>query len=322
MQTALYRKALSHSWRLAWKHVWLWPLGLFASMLGQMGIFDLLAKAGAGVSNFVVIPSWLSAPKLTVLLFVQLGLPLEGWIWLILLFVILFGLFIGFVFVAVVSQGALVDMTARSKISRKKTFPAVEKSWHTGVYHFWTLLGINILRKVVLIIVFLSVALTATSVASATSSLNIVLFFISFFLAIFIGMIISLMLVYAVGYVVVEKYTFSQSISGAWRLFHDHPLVSIEVGLVLLFANVVVAVITIFGIFLLFLPAIILWFVGVLAGSYLAFSIAFFIGVMASILYVMLVGSVFTVFTTSTWTYLFMHMHKNGVKSRIMHWLR
>lgn len=323
MKTPLYRQALAHSWRLAIKHTWLWPLGLFAALLGQMGMVDLLFKASAGISEYPRIPAWLFIPDMVRTGFdaFRAALPPEGWTWLILLLVILLALFATIVFVAVVSQGALVDMAARS-VKKRKRFPDVAASWHVGVSHFWRIFFINILKKIVLgaTAVFILWA-GASMVDPATMTVSYV-FYILFFLALLIGMVLSFLLVYAVGYVVVEEYPLFKSICAAWKLFLEHPLVSLEVGFLILFANVAVMLIALFGTLLLFLPAMILFFVTVFTGSIVPFGIGLFMGFLFATFFIIFLGSVFAVFTTSTWTYLFMHMHKKGIASRFLHLFR
>ena len=70
-----------------------------------------------------------------------------------------------------------------------------------------------------------------------------------------------------------------------------------------------------------FLPTLISWFVALLTANANLWTAGLIAGAFFFVLFVIFVGSVFTVFTTAVWTYLFMAMHHVGVKSRILHWL-
>jgi hypothetical protein len=322
MKKPIYREALAHGWRLAWKHSWLWPLGLFAALLGQMGMVDIIMKAVSGVSASPALPGWTALPEYIRVSFFEFraALPVEGWSWLILLLVILLLFTVVFVFVSIVSQAAIVDIAALA--TKRKKFPDVSEAWHRGVEHFWPLFFVNLIKKLCIGGTGLLIFLAARGLVADPTAGGALLFVFLFLLALVFGIALSFLLVYAVGYIVVEKYGFFEAIAGAWKLFIEHPLVSLEVGIIILFFNIVLAIAMLFGLIILFVPAFILWFVTLLSGSAAPFVAGFFIGILMSLFFIMFLGAVFAIFTTSTWTYLFMKMHKVGIKSRILHWFR
>ena len=82
----------------------------------------------------------------------------------------------------------------------------------------------------------------------------------------------------------------------------------------------VLALAVLFGMMILFLPTLISWAIVNVTGSLSLWFVGLMVGVGLNALFIMLVASVFSVFIISTWTYLFMKMHKTGVKSRVMHY--
>jgi len=67
-----------------------------------------------------------------------------------------------------------------------------------------------------------------------------------------------------------------------------------------------------------FFPTLLLWFIAVLTGKAVLFTLGMVIGGAFFLLFVFLLWSFFQVFTVSVWTYLFMKMHKEGVRSRVI----
>jgi hypothetical protein len=322
MKTPLYRQALSHGWRVAWKHAWLWPFGMFAAFLGQMGLLDYLSHITLASSDYAVYPAWLSFPRLFSATTgggaVSIGF--EQWVWLFWLALLLFGIVALFVFTMVVSQGMIVHMSARA--SKRKSLPAIGPSWQVGITHFWRVLFLNMLKQAFLIGLALSVGYATLNMIQEPSMFDTFIFFSVFLLAGLVGIVASFLLVYAIGYVIVEEYRFVEAVRSAWRLFTSHWLVSMEVGLIILALNVFAVLVVFLGLFVLFFPTILLWFVSAVTGVTVLYTIGVFMGLSLFILFVAFVSSVFTIFSTSVWTFLFMKMHKHGIGSRVHHWLK
>ena len=323
MSSPLYRQALSHSWRLAWQHKSLWVFGMFAAFLGQMGFLELISRtsltAATRLSPFGLAGSIWAMVKAFVTADVEWQMPLDAWAWLGWLVGSVGGIFLLLLFVSVVSQGALIEATAFSV--RKKNLPDVGRCWHMGVKHFWSLFLINIFRWVIFCGLVLVVSIAALNVLLIGNFADAVLFILLFILATAVGMVLSFLVVYSAAYVVVEEKKLGKAIEHAWRLFLDHWLVSIEVGIIVLFLNIVVGVVVLLGFMLTFLPTLISWFIALLTSNANLWTAGLIAGAFFFVLFVIFVGSIFTVFTTAVWTYLFMAMHHVGIKSRMLHWL-
>ncbi len=319
MKTPLYKQAFSHSWKLAWKQHVLWPLGLFAAALGQMGIVDFLTQSWFTARGYRPGEGWMLIFTLIKEGILNGSVPSRflGWALLILLVCLTLGIL--FLFVSVVSQGALVDITAHT-IKRKKTLD-VGKSWHVGVGHFWKVLFVNVLKKTILLFIGLTVAAASLPLLLSTGG-SPGLFLLVFLLASVVGIIVSFLAIYTIGYIVVEEYSIIEAVVAAWRLFVEHWLVSIEVGLFLFLLNIAVAFLVIVGLFVSLVPAFFAYLFALLFSSGTIFAFGVAISATLFLLVLFLMASVFSVFVISTWTYLFMQMHKTGLKSHVLHWLR
>jgi hypothetical protein len=322
MKTPLYRQALAHSWNLAWKHKWLWPVGLFAALLGQMGVveyFSVVSSVSQNIRPYQFINSlWRILGDMEISGFIFL--PYKSIFGIFIILMLFSAIAFIIIYIAVVSQGTLIHASAKSV--NKKSLPEVEASWHAGAGHFWRLLALNILKKVVIFLLGACLVWCTYNAIVHNSFLNIMCFLLVFVFACLAGLFISFYVIYAAGYVVVEEYSLWNSLKSAWRLFIGHWLVSLEVGFILMFLNLLLGLVVLFAIFLIFIPNIVLWIISGLIGSSLLFAFSAIVSFFVFLIFLLFIGSLFTIYTTSVWTYLFMEMHKKGVASRVFHWFK
>ena len=247
------------------------------------------------------------------------AIPLTVMSFSVWVLVVLAGLLVVGLFVSTVAQGALIYLGARSTALVKIPTTSA-KAWHVGVRFFSPLLVINLLKKVILLVVGLCVVWLTGYAAIAHSALISFATVIVYILAFIIGMIVSFLAVYTGGYVVVGEYRLKDAIVAAWNMFCAHWLVSLEVGAILLLCNVLLGFFALFSFFFFVIPALIFWVIGLILHTSTLFLIAFFVCTISFLLFVIFLGSLFTVFSTTTWTYLFMHMHEHGIVSRLLAW--
>lgn len=326
MKEPTYRDAAKVSWQLAWHHKSLWLFGLFAAFLGQMGVVELITKVSLVAGNIYTPSVWIYIWRLFSYIYTgdlggNLNFSTDVWVSIFWLIVILVGFGLLLVFVSVVSQGAIVRAVALYTRSPKK-FPNTSDAWHHSHKHFWRLLALNILRKVIVVSIIVFVGWATANAMIEPSKADIMLFLILFVVGAALGMVLSFWLIYAVGYIVVEEYRLTEAVRAAWRMFTNHWLVSIEVALILFVINIGVMILAVLGLYTFFLPSLLLWFIAIFLNSQGLFMFGIVVGLGLFSLFIMFVGSIFTVFTTSIWTYLFMKMHKEGLKSRLLHWIK
>jgi hypothetical protein len=323
MKEPLYRDAVRFGWTFAWKNKFLWIYGLLAALLGQLGMFDMLGKTGRAIAHaaagevrldFFRFPGGRMLPGISQFV----GNP--GLAWLLWVFILGAGVAAALTVLAVVSQGALIHAAARGK--HGKDLPADSREWHAGVAHFWRLLFLNALKKITIILLSVLVGWAAYAAALSSGIGDFFLFLALFVLCVAVGMAVSFFVLYAACYVVIEEHGLADALQSAWALLKQHWLVSLEVGCVFLILNMLLAAAGMLGFFLLLVPATLLWFLAFFIGNSVLFGIGMVFLLFCFIAFVMALGAVFTVFSTTTWTHLFLHMHRYGVRSRLMHWLK
>lgn len=319
-----YKEALSHGWEIARKHKLLWIFGFFATFLGQMGILDLLVNVFLSIDRGVVAyAAWYDLPALFNTLKIaaaQLPLGVTGWAWVVWLGAFFLGIKILAIFISVTSQAALVHGVHQSmKRSRSKKPIDTDKAWHAGTGHFWPVFAINVVRRLSIVLIALLLGLVAIAFAQTAFVGSGLLFFVFFCLALFIGMALSFLAIFAVGYVVLEEQSFVQAMKSSWDLFHRHMVVSLEVGLLLLLLNVIGTLFAAVAVMLFVAQMSVFWALTLYFQSALVWSIGYVLGAFILLVLFAAIGTILTVYTTSVWTYLFVKMHKKGLKSRVLH---
>lgn len=322
MKEPLYRDAVRFGWQFAWRNKFLWMYGLFAALLGQLGMFDMLAKAASAVGHAAAGGARLYFFRFPERMFsgVNEFVGSPGIAWILWIFLLGAGLAAALTVLAVVSQGALIHAAGRGK--HGADIPADSREWRAGVAHFWRLLFLHAFKKITILLLAVLVGWAAYAASVSSAIGDFFLFLALFLVCVVVGMAASFFTLYAACYVVIEEYGLGDALGASWRLLKRHWLTSLEVGFLFLVFNAALAAVGMIGFFLMLVPAALLWFLAFFVGNSLLFGIGIVFLLFCFIAFVMALGSVFTVFSTTTWTHLFLHMHRYGVASRLMHWLK
>ena len=302
-----YREALGHAWKLTWHHKSLWVLGLLSIFLGQFGLSNFLGQL---ISKLVFADaSWWPASWGALHIVSPDQFLWFSWISFIVAALIMF------VFAAsVCAEGALIATAVH--YFNVRTILNLHSAWRQGVKHFWRILGINILEKLLLSLI-LWVLIESVSVVSSISIMGFFLEILVIAVGIFLALTISTVAIFTLGYTMVDNQGLIDALSQGWHLFRRHVFVSFELSVMLLLCNALVFAALWFGSFLVLIPS---FFISLAAGftGYLTFlSISVVAYVFLFVLAVAFLGAIFNAFTTSAWMYLFMHMYHEGLGSRL-----
>ena len=316
MKEPTYRQTLGYAWNVVWHNKSLWILGLFSVLLGQLGFSDVFGKFWS-IADFGLTGQGIILPPL-------LKLNLSGDLWSVLGIIWLGGiclsLLILLVFLAVTSQGALISYTA--EWFKTKKHQKLSKPWGHGLKHFWSILLVNVARKIVLFLLLLGFAFAANYfLVSQTLSQGFV-FALSLAVVLFLSLFISIISVYTLCYVVVDGKGLASAIKKGWALFSRHMLVSLEMGVLLVLLNFLLVTAIVVAGFFAFLPAVLIWVAAGFSNIVALAAAGLALGIFLLLVFMVLIAGFFNAFTTSAWVFLFMKMHKEGVPSRMIHFFK
>lgn len=307
-----YREALRDAWHLVWRHKILWIFGILSVVFSRLGISNFVGQIVAldqnsffrqDYSNFFSIDFWQPL--------------ISGWsLWLFLLVAAVGVLAI---LLSVAAEGALIS--AAADWYKLGTAPKFNKAWHKGVKHFWRLLVVRVFERIILLALLMLIGYLLSRFVQVDSWFNTIYTAIIFGAGFLIAFTVSAVSIYAAGYIVHDGNSIGAALEKGMMLYRRHVLVSLELSLIeLLFSSLTAIFIVVVGFWLL-LPSVLLSVIAGLTGYTALISFGIGLTLVLYVLLVALTGAFFHAFMLSSWIYLFMKMHHEGVASRVLHWL-
>lgn len=309
MKEPTYRQALRAAWELTGHNKMLWIFGLLAALAGQFGFSNFLGRLVAVLTENQGVGAIIGYAGF------WRGWSLVGAVWLAIM-----GAAIGILLlvVSVIAQGAII--AAAAGWFKKKATPNLTRAWHRGAKHFWRLLGLAVLKKIILIIILIIttyVVSNLTFVPGASSFLSAIIFLA---LGMAGGALTSVVYIYAAGYVVEEEMGLGEAIRRGWQLLSRHLLVSLELLVIIELVTMLAIIILFMALSWFVFPFLLIGQAGALTASYFLVTLGTAGAIVVLLGAIALGGGIFNAFATSAWIYLFMHMHHNGLASRILRW--
>lgn len=317
MHEPTFRQALSHSWVLVKQKKSLWIFGLLSAVIGQWGLSDFLGAFYRTVKNGLFLFDFReSAVYFSILNWHKVSLILLS-LWLVgIILLIAFSL----IFVAVGARGAIISY-AIHYYKTGKILP-LHEAWHKGVNKFGQLLSVTLIGRLLQIIDLGIFSLLARLILNHNSLAWSFLLIITGALAITIALLFEASVIYASGYILLEHKNIKESLQKGWELLSDHLMVSLELGLVLVFLNVLFLGVAVYGSFVAFVPSLIVWVIAGLTGFNALIVFGMYSGMVLYTAIVLIAAGIFNAFVTCAWVYLFMKMHHEGVGSRTIIFLK
>jgi len=319
---SLYRNILKQAWRITWHNKYLWFFGIFAALLGSSGEYEMLWRqlsndggqttpifqqvAQTGVFSrqvFSNLTQIMTEDAMSLLLVLLIGLAILV-------------LFIFTVWLVIISQIAIVNNAAAIIDKKKINFQA---GINNGLKNFWPVLGLNILVKAIIYVIFLIISLPIILSTDMTSVLTAnFLYIVAFIIFIPVVFALSFIIKYAIAYVVIRRSNFIDSLKQGWRLFIDNWLISLEMAFILFFINLAVGFTAIISILILAIPFLFLGFIFYYLASFIGFWLIVILAGICLLLIIILSGAILSVFQIGSWISLFVELINNGGKSKLI----
>lgn len=320
---SLYRKILKKAWQIFWQNKYLGFFGIFAAILGNGGEYEIVFKGLNSDNNQEFFPAFkrisetgiFSGKTLTNIFQIMTEDAFSLLLILLISLAILF--LIGFfIWLAIVSQAALVNNSAAFILGKKSNFLSGLES---GKKNFWPVFGLNILIKIfiylILTLVSLPIILSLNKTGLVTANF---LYLIAFIIFIPLAITFAFIIKYAIAYVVVRSQNFSQALKSGWQLFIKNWLISFEMAVILFFINLAVGLAIILAILILLVPFLFLAFTFYYLASLAGFWTITFFGLICLLVLIVLGGACLAVFQTAAWTGLFLELVKSGAQSKLV----
>lgn len=310
-----YRILLKQAWDISWKHKYLWFLGLFASLIASSGAWEyrlLTENLNQGLINgsYYRLSSILALGELlknfclgVVDLFHYDFLTILN---ALSLLIIAFVLLVFFIWLAVACQAALIGDVKKISNSKKKDLElSIRDSLTEGHRYFWTVLGLNILIKILVSFSFFLISLPLLFMVIKDTAALTAIYTILFVIFVPVSMGLSLMLKYAIAYKVLDNKSLVASLENGSKLFGKNWLVSLEMAVILFIINFLASGLILAVLSLFLLPLLLL-------GLMFKLTWLVILMILLAIVVVVVFGSILTAFQTAAWTNLFLHLKEKG----------
>lgn len=315
-----YRTILKQALGLSWKNKYLWILGLFASLTIAGGSIEyqfitqsfnqgILNTSYQGLADLLGIAAVFEALYIGIVdLFSQNIIVILNSLSIILLTLTL--LFVA-IWLAISSQAGLVDMAKKLINPKKKVIDLSLRSAITiGHQHFWPVLGLNILIRLLISAALFVVSLPLLFMMVSNSYVLIGVYTALFVIFVPLAVSLSLMVKYAISYKVLEGESTINSLEKGYSLFKKNWLISLETALILFF-------VTLFSSFLLLIAMTIILLPIFITGLILSINWLTYLALFIAIFVIIMFGSFMTTFQITSWTSLYLHLRENKALAKL-----
>lgn len=289
---------LAEAWRLTWERKSLWVFGIFAALISTGGVVDVLFASfkkieQCGTLLTRLMNSSFIGYELGSQYIRQLQLLGSGRVMGIVTFATLVLLFL--IVMATISQGSLI-LGLKTK---KPTDPYHLKQ--QASQHFWSLLLLAVLNKLLTLILILLMTLPLFYFYLATSTTSALLFFSLISIMIPALTVVNIVYMFALIDVVDGNRHPLDAIATGWKLFTRHWLATLEYGLILFLIVFAAGLLLIGFLLLLTVPFALIFTTTLLTGSFSFFLIANTLFALALLSFILAFGGACVTFQYSAW---------------------
>lgn len=312
-----YRLFIKQAWNITKKYKHLWFFGIFASLLAVGGEYQLITQSatanpgGNFLSDGNILMQVLLSPDFY-RGFANLAIENSAALLAVIgIFLLSLALALVMIYLAILSQSAIISHSAQILLSKKKKeIFNINDGLNDSKKHFWRVLALNFLSGAVISLTLFIISLPLVFLLLTDTVVLGVAYTLLFIIFAPIALSIALLIKYAIAARVLESKSFVASIQKGIKMFKDNWLVSLEMALILFIINFIVGVITLFFIALLFMPML---FIGIQFYSPIlaALSLVLSIGTM------LIIASWLNTFQITTWTSLYLHLQDKRGRSKL-----
>ena len=319
---SIYRPILKQALSITWQFKHFWFFGLFAALLGNGGVFNLIfnniqivENQGVFLLGFKDFIRTFSFSKLSSSLS-SLFLAFDFWV--VLFFVVILMAIVFFIWLSIVSQAAIVFCIKRALKNSNGLFT---EAFRMGTHKFWPVFLLNILMKVILFVATLIISLPFIIVflkgveSAALQTGHVIL---TFLVLVPFAAVLSFLVKYATIFVVNENEHVGLAIKNAWQLFIKNWIVSIEMALLLFLVNILSSILLVVVIIFVSLPFVMLGMIASYIASNTFFWLVVTLGILTFITILFFFGALLNVWQTANWVILFEKILHSDVYSKIL----
>ncbi len=314
-----YRDILKKSWQFTKTNRYLWLLGLFAALItgngGEIELYFRNISSLTDETSFLSPGFWVNGTLANILS--------SNWQVSWALLVVALVLVVALIWLVITSQVGIIysvgQFIAKKKLGLKKTIKQSQN-------FLWSVFCLNLLGKIIVYVGLLVFAIPwlAAYVQSGQTDFMVRYLVISFFILVPLAIVVSFLVKYTAGYIILRKQRLIPALVAAWKLFIRNWLVSLEMAFIIFVLNLVISLgllaLTVVFASPYILSSVITGIIGFSSSGILLFGLISFALLFIIIVFV---GSIFSAFQWSAWTFLFVELSEGrGKGAKIVRWFK
>ncbi|MDO8581896.1 MAG: hypothetical protein Q7S16_03400 [bacterium] len=317
----VFRPLLRSAWHITWSRPWLFLFGFAASFLGVGGLWELLFNSTSAsitaAESLATIGAWLGngdAVNMVRGFFRALREAPGTLLITTVLFLVIALVTLCIFWLGAIGNGALVDSTLKSTHHLKTT---LRGEWAVGKRFAFSLLGIHLIVKIVLIGLFIVAGLFLEAAIHTRGILF--LFAMAAFIVLVGGSLATTFLtLYAACYRVIRGFSIREALRASFTLFRSYWLVALELATLFFLISLVIGLITFLVLLILTIPFVflIIMFQLLHIPGGINLVITFWL-IIAAILFAC-ATALFTTLQTVSWTLFFLQLTEGGAISKLV----
>lgn len=311
----LYQDVISQSWHFTAKHSQLWPLGLFAIfVVGNGGEIDrylryvnALVKDGSILNpDFWTQLAWFNFAQECI----NLLAAGDGRMWLFV--ILLIASLVTVLYMIVVAQGGLIYAAGRDVVTFREAFAQGQRhALQLFILHLATYLVITVCA-----LLFVGLVTNINLQSPGESHNLVVILGVLVLIPIVLGM--SFISRYAANYIVINNTHVGKSVQHAWKLLSNNLLVTIEMGIIVMVAALLLNIALLFTTALVVAPYLTTMFAVQPGDMLVQYYNAAFIAAVVYALSTIVFGSIFSTWQWTAWTLLFKRLQTEKHSSKLV----
>lgn len=301
---SIHRHVLRKALDTIMKYWYLWPLGLFASLLGNGSEFQMLSNQYELVNNQENLVATLRESLLTPTSTLVSAFQSWSFSQTIVAIIILAAIAV-LAWLSVSSVAGLIIGINKAQNGEQSSF---KELLITGTKKFWPTLGYLAVSKIAtgFVIAVIFAPIIAASYKAGYMFFNSILVLSSIVILIPAAIVINFITKFAMASFLISETDFTSAWKHAWYLFKNHWLIVIEQAVILLAINLIIGLLLIVIFFIIFGPFFLLG--SVTAGGFFPFVL---FGIMLVGLIIVVLGSGLASFQYSAWTIMYLQLNEN-----------
>lgn len=299
--TTIYRTLLREAWRLTIARKSLWFFGIFAAFVSTGGVMDVATTGLRRIQLGGSLPQQLFDTSFTgfALMSRYIGqIRVFGSYHLVAMLFCMALIFIGLLFLAVLSQTALVHGI---KAPTHEHPNIIRKRAHD---HLFRIFIIDLVTKISGAILVCALTFPMLWYYTQTASYNFFIAFLQILIFFPAVLFISILSVLSVIHVIETESTVLEAVQKTWHIFKTHWLATLEYGFILFCLSSLSVFILLGIVILLSVPYALIYTMSLLTGSFVIFVIANILYGLFALAIVLLFGGGIVTYQYSAW-YLF-----------------